>query len=407
MTEKAEERSDRQSRLSALTILTRLAQRGHADEWLRRGLSERLGSLAPIALDVAVETGDPIGRILAEELEKAGDGRILVQLYLLSNNNNYRDSLALHEVNRVVDGAILSDFVDVQDMPDSSPSGLCELSRLLISADRLEEAVSVAERAVQAAKHGHQEHIALALSHLGAAQNLAGLSVEAMQNLRKSTNLYRKHATAGEPRWMAELARGLEDLAFSFGATCQHGKAEIALREALEIYRRLGCSRPTMTIAEESSGVSEHNHGLAESGDSESPYRRTVSRYVDLTHEWVSPLDQLARAWRNLGVALFERDRSEEAIAATREAAKILRELVEARPDRSERPLAEALGQLAFQLDASGLSTEGLAPAQESYEIFRRLAKERPGLLAENLRQSSALLKLIKETLRQKPIRES
>ncbi len=55
----------------ALTLLTRLAQRlPEGEHRLRQVLEDRLDDLAGPALEVAVETGDPIGKVLAEVLSR-------------------------------------------------------------------------------------------------------------------------------------------------------------------------------------------------------------------------------------------------------------------------------------------------------------------------------------------------
>ncbi len=58
---------------AALTYLTRIAGRKeHARSWLTRSLEgQRFEELVELALEVAIETGDPIGRVLANRLEEA------------------------------------------------------------------------------------------------------------------------------------------------------------------------------------------------------------------------------------------------------------------------------------------------------------------------------------------------
>ena len=55
----------------ALTRLTRLAQRQpQARRWLQEAFSGRLAYLAEPAIEVAAETGDPIGSVLAEKIRQ-------------------------------------------------------------------------------------------------------------------------------------------------------------------------------------------------------------------------------------------------------------------------------------------------------------------------------------------------
>ena len=54
-----------------LTQLTRLARgREEGSRWLEGAFERKLEKLALPALDVAVETGDPVGRVLAYKIEK-------------------------------------------------------------------------------------------------------------------------------------------------------------------------------------------------------------------------------------------------------------------------------------------------------------------------------------------------
>lgn len=69
---------------SALTLLTRLAQRRPVEaRQLERALSGRFRRLASLAVDVAVETGDPIGRIAASLLDAEPDAALAERLFPL------------------------------------------------------------------------------------------------------------------------------------------------------------------------------------------------------------------------------------------------------------------------------------------------------------------------------------
>lgn len=84
---------------SSLTYLTRLAKRRpKARQWLGEALRERLESLSETALRVAIETGDPIGYVLAEELKSGGDDELAAHLAELCRDQPYVDSLPLREV---------------------------------------------------------------------------------------------------------------------------------------------------------------------------------------------------------------------------------------------------------------------------------------------------------------------
>jgi tetratricopeptide (TPR) repeat protein len=84
---------------SALTLLTRLAQRGKKGRDLLAGaLAGRLTTLASEVLRVATETGDPIGRLFSERWENEGDAELVESLAEQCENDKYRASLPLREL---------------------------------------------------------------------------------------------------------------------------------------------------------------------------------------------------------------------------------------------------------------------------------------------------------------------
>jgi glycosyltransferase involved in cell wall biosynthesis len=67
-------RADETMSRSALTVLNRLARQSRSDViWLQRGLQDHLTLRADTAITVAIESGDPIGKVLAEVLEQASN----------------------------------------------------------------------------------------------------------------------------------------------------------------------------------------------------------------------------------------------------------------------------------------------------------------------------------------------
>ncbi len=81
-----------------LTQLTRLAQRrDQARAWLDQALLKNLDVVAPVALEVAVEIGDPLGRVLAGRVD---DLSLELTLRLMSrcNDREHEASLPLREL---------------------------------------------------------------------------------------------------------------------------------------------------------------------------------------------------------------------------------------------------------------------------------------------------------------------
>jgi hypothetical protein len=88
--------------VSALTQLTRLAQRRpETEKWIAEALRGRLEPLAKTALEVAVETGDPIGVVLARELVDCQSAAIVILVRDLCEEEDYSSSIPLREVAQV------------------------------------------------------------------------------------------------------------------------------------------------------------------------------------------------------------------------------------------------------------------------------------------------------------------
>jgi len=89
----------KRSAYTTLTVLTRLAQRkSEAEGWLRSAFHDRLDALAESALDVATETGDPIGLVLAREIEENADEDLAGRLMDWCAEARYLSSVPLLEV---------------------------------------------------------------------------------------------------------------------------------------------------------------------------------------------------------------------------------------------------------------------------------------------------------------------
>ncbi|KDN80467.1 tetratricopeptide repeat family protein [Kitasatospora cheerisanensis KCTC 2395] len=96
----------------------------------------------------------------------------------------------------------------------------------------------------------------------------------------------------------------------------------------------------------------------------------------------------LAGSLNNLSVRLGDAGRSEEGLAAVREAAGHYRTLVAANPDAHLPGLASALSNLAVRLGAVGRREEGLAAVQEAVTIRRTLTETYPNVFEPDLQQS-------------------
>jgi len=96
----------------------------------------------------------------------------------------------------------------------------------------------------------------------------------------------------------------------------------------------------------------------------------------------------LAASLNNLGLRLSDLGRSEDALAAAREATDIYRRLAADRPDAFLPDLATSLNNLGKVFSELGRREEALAAAREASDIYRRLATERPDAFLPDLAMS-------------------
>jgi tetratricopeptide (TPR) repeat protein len=98
--------------------------------------------------------------------------------------------------------------------------------------------------------------------------------------------------------------------------------------------------------------------------------------------------EERARVLNNLGLALSEMGRREEALQAAQEAVEIRRRLAAQHPDAFLPDLAGSLLNLGKALSEMGRRAEALQAAQEAVEIRRRLAAQHPDAFLPDLAAS-------------------
>lgn len=110
---------------STLTNLARIARRReHARAWLTRAFQgRRLDELAESALEVAIETGDPIGEVLAEAVDGAGSIALAERLArTLVDDDRFSTAVPLRKLAIVANRKMLRHLEAAWPEPDPSSS---------------------------------------------------------------------------------------------------------------------------------------------------------------------------------------------------------------------------------------------------------------------------------------------
>ncbi len=386
---------------NGLTVLTRLAQRDPAQAgWLDRALSNRLDRLAEIALIVAIESGDPIGRVLADVLARDADPELAAKLIrLLPERTVALRETKLEVIRLHLDGLHATpEPVPLQtkrDIAGYASNLAAALSALGHREDAL-EAAEESERAFRSLAKDHPEemrpHHAMSLNNLASFLSGLGRREAALERAEEAVAIRRDLASARPDAFRPDLAMSLNNLANFLGGLGRREEALARAEEAVAIRRDLASARPDafrpdlamslITLANFLSGLGRREEALARAEEAVAIYRDLASARPDAFRP------DLAMSLNNLATLLGDLGRREEALARAEEAVAVYRDLASARPDAFRPDLATSLITLANFLSNLGRREEALARAEEAVAVYRDLAAARPDAFLPDLAMS-------------------
>ncbi len=343
----------------ALTVLTRIAQRRPETRiWLRATLGSRLASLGEHALAIAIETGDPMGPVLAEAVERSANLEVTQQLMRRCDKSAYQRSVTLREValtaTRKCLNLHLSDSKDTDETRLATVAGLnnnlglrlSNLGRREDALDATQEAVDLFRRLIETRPDAILPDLAMSLNNLGTMYSELGRREDALNATQEAVNYYRQLVETRPDAILSDLAMSLNNLGKMLSALGLLEEALGVMQEAIVHYRRLAETRPDAF------------------------------------------LPSLATSLNNLGAVLSELGRREDALGATQEATDIRRRLAETRPEAFLPDLAMSLNNLATMLSALDRREEALDAIQKAVDLYRQLAEARPDTFLPNLASS-------------------
>jgi len=330
--------------LTALTQLTRLAQRRpEAARWLTAVLKPRGEELFSAVLDVAVETGDPIGLIFAEFLEEESF-ILLARVMLLCGEERYSRSIPLREVERV------------------STSRVLDILKARWTRPTVEQRVELTRLSI----------------NLGQCLHGLGQDEEALQITREAVDASRQLSLRNPKEFLPYLAASLNNTGTFLSELGQREEALQSTSEALQVHWQLVRDSQSRLAA----CVDNQANRLGELGHYQEALRTSkealLIRRGLVAGGAANFLPDVATSLNNLCAHLKALGLNEEAIQAALEAVKIRRELVETRPDIFLPDLAASLNNLGALLAGVGRQEEALESIDEAVGIWRRLAETRP-----------------------------
>ena len=348
---------------NALTVLNRLAaRRSEQTSLLERALTDRLDTLALTAVEVAVESGDPIGTVLARLL-------------------NYRNYDAL--------------FEDIEKVVPKETIALRELG-LVIIRKRFEAKVyqhelnSVPELLQASVILNEYSNALCAVGKLTEARNASAFALQVMELV----------PTQGNPELTAGLAALWHSLSYVEAELGEFENAEPLAQKAVELYGQalqLG-SRSVGMLADAESNLAtillvqkkfEQARTLLEDG----------IRRVEQIGQASSIPDRFyfARLNNNLAIVFRELGNFPEARAVAEIAAVTIRQLSEAMPDAYRGYLARYLmtrGSISLRL---GENEEAKDDLNEAVTLLKELNLQRPDAFANDYLLATATLATLNE----------
>lgn len=396
---------------STLTVLTRLAQRlSEAEEWLRTAFQGRLEQLAETALEVAVETGDPIGLVLAQEIEKSGTEDLVRRLAIRTEEDRFLPSLHLQEVGLAATQKELQFLLAGESSPsteslrthigwryDSLGNRLGGLGR---HAEALQATLVAVSRRRELAENRPDEFLpslAMSLNNLCGRFSALMQPEEALGAIRESIEIWQR-GDRQRYDWLPDLAGGFVNLGHVLNDLGLFEQSLQATDEAVQIFQWLNANRPGTFLGSLAKCLNNRAYTLNELGHLEEA-RETAGEAVKLYRQLAADrpdayYPDLAMSLTNLSKSLSHLNQHQGALQTCREVVEIYRQLALRRPVAFTPDLAKSLNNLALVLGDLGQFQEASSTAQSAVEIYRHLVTELPTLYLPYLAMSSNTLSI-------------
>jgi tetratricopeptide (TPR) repeat protein len=382
----------------ALTVLTRLANRRPQEgAKLASALEGRLDRLGPIAVEVAIETGDPIGRIIDDLIVRHGDDATARRLKPLIPS----ETLALRELGVTATRSALAamEVASSAERDAFAQAALyCDLAARLSAVGKRANALQESERAVSLLEpldHGSPAAaaaLARALATLSSGLADVARHQEALPPMQRSVELRRELAKQGHPGASHDLGIGLKLLAISLSALGRRQDAVAASAEATTLLRNpaevdRSANLPTLAAQLAAEGTlridnGEFDQGIAAAAEALDLYRELAERWPDRYTFFV------AVTAHNLANDLSLQRRFDESLPLVEEAVRSFANLAGGRPDAFAQHHARALNTYSNRLNDLARTDEAVAASQASVAIWRGIAAREPAAFEPGLAQA-------------------
>lgn len=344
---------------NALTKLNWLAQNWKdpdqranpaGEERILAALSGNADLTLPVVIDVAQQSGDPIGVIAAKLVEERDDTELARHL----------------------------------EQARSFPVQTVALRELAVAV----ETILFRAEADEESEDGRSRRAARA-NNLSNSLSALGLREYALSTIEEAVTLRRSLAAARPEAFISDLAGSLNNLSIRLSDLDRREEGLTAIEEAVSLRRTVAAAWPddfNPELALSLTNYSAHLSGLGDSDGALAAIDEAVSLYRQLSAARPNAFTpKLAGSLNNLSGCLFDFFRREEALAAIEEAVDLRRALAAARPDVFVPDLAKSLNNLSTVLASLGRTEEALSAIEEAVALRRKLTSVRPDPFTHDL----------------------
>ncbi len=267
-----------------LTVLDRIASdTPEARHWLSAVIQQDLEQLAPLAVKVAMESGDPIGQVLAECLRSQPNPTLSYEL----ESDCPEQTVALLELGVVATAQALAYVAETGGPPQTEKlpergrllnnlgNRLSDLGRWEDALKATAEAVEIRRKLASSRPDAFLPDLAMSLNNVGNRLSNLGRREDALKATKEAVEHYRKLASSRPDAFLPNVAGSLNNLGNMLSNLGRWEDALEATAEAVEHYRKLASSRPDAFLPDLASSLNNVGNRLSNLGRREDALKAT------------------------------------------------------------------------------------------------------------------------------------
>jgi hypothetical protein len=386
---------------NAFTLLTRLAKyKSERESWIRDNLKKDFKRLAEPAFQAAMETGDPLGRIMAQVMKETQDVEVAFDLVeKLPDKSVAFMELALEvtkvcyeEVKREKDHENDEKLYDQAHFANNISAHYLNLNKREEALRFAKEAVNIRKRLVKKLPDSYNFYLAISFKQLSNCFIHLGKIEEASNAITEALKIYYSLSDIEPSIILPEFinvlislsniyyVRGLRDLALK----TIHDAVTLS-REVLQI----DSIQHSPLLAATLSILSQYYSSADKIEDSIKFARESVDIYRELSKgkNQIFLID-LARSLNNLSNCLFLGGYRREALESVLESTDIYKRLSTLRADVFEIELADSYNNLSNRYSDLGDRKKALESILNPVRIYRKYITLYPDVLLPRLAKS-------------------